>query len=202
LAVVESNESLSPYEVTSLISGTVIEKHITLGEFVRDDSDIYVVADLSTVWVDITVYARDLAAVHRGQRVRVTALGGARESSGAIDYVGPVLAEATRTATARVVLPNPDGSWRPGTFVSAVVETDRAIARVAVWRGALQRLEERDVVFVREGEAFVPRPVATGRSDGEWTEITRGLEPGEAYVASGSFILKSELLKSEAGHSH
>ena len=67
LAVIESNESLSPYTVTSLISGTIIEKHITLGEFVRDDSDIYVVADLSTVWVNVSVYARDLSRVRRGQ---------------------------------------------------------------------------------------------------------------------------------------
>lgn len=202
LAIVESNESLSPYEVTSLISGTIIEKHITLGEFVRDDSDIYVVADLSTVWVNITVYARDLSKVRRGQSVRLTALGGGVDATGDIDYVGPVLSEATRAATARVVLRNADRAWRPGMFVTARVEIDTTPARIAVEDAALQRLEGRDVVFVREHGAFEARPVTLGRTDGEWTEIVDGLEPGESYVATGSFILKSELLKSEAGHEH
>lgn len=73
LAVVEGNQSLSTYEVRSLISGTVIEKHITLGEFVRDDADIYVVADLSTVWANVSVYSRDVSRVRRGQSVRIEA---------------------------------------------------------------------------------------------------------------------------------
>ena len=68
LAVIEGNQSLSTYEVRSLISGTVIEKHLTLGEFVRDDQDIFVVADLSNIWVNVSIYARDVSRVRRGQK--------------------------------------------------------------------------------------------------------------------------------------
>jgi cobalt-zinc-cadmium efflux system membrane fusion protein len=202
VAVIESNESLSPYEVTSLLSGTVIEKHITLGEFVRDDADIYVIADLSTVWVNITVYARDLERVRRGQRVRIAAVAGESEASGVIDYVGHVLGEATRSAVARVVLPNRQRHWRPGMFVTARIALEQVSAPLAVEDAAVQRLEGRDVVFVQEDDAYESRPVTLGRSDGQWVEILSGLEPGERYVAQGSFILKSELLKSEAGHEH
>jgi cobalt-zinc-cadmium efflux system membrane fusion protein len=202
LAVIESNESLSGYEVRSLISGTIIEKHITLGEFVRDDADIFVVADLSTVWINVTVYARDIAAVRPGLLAHVTAVGGAPSATGTIDYTGPVLGEATRAATARLVLPNPKREWRPGMFVTARIVTDQVRAPVAVHDGALQRFEGRDCVFVQEGDAFEPRPVRLGRSDGEWTEILDGLQAGERYVAEGSFIVKSEFLKAEASHDH
>jgi len=202
LAIIESNESLSPYEVTSLISGTIIEKHITLGEFVRDDADIFIVADLSTVWINITVYARDLANVKRGQRVEVVAVGGFPKASGRIDYIGPVLGEATRAATARLLLENPQRAWRPGMFVTARIETDRLQVLVAVRAAAVQNLRGQDVVFVQEGDAFEPRPVTRGRSDGEWVEVRSGLEAGARYAARGSFVLKSELLESEAGHEH
>jgi membrane fusion protein, heavy metal efflux system len=188
--------------VSSLISGTIIEKHITLGEFVRDDSDIYVVADLSSVWVNASVYARDLSRIRTGMAARVTAVGGAPSASAEIDYVGPVLGETTRAATARLVLPNRDGAWRPGMFVVARVVSENASATVAVQDGALQRYEERDVVFIEERGGFEPRPVRLGRTDGEWTEILEGLSAGERYAAEGSFVLKSELLKSTAGHEH
>lgn len=202
LAIIESNESLSPYEVTSLISGTIIEKHVTLGEFVRDDADIFIVADLSTVWVNITVYARDLAKVKRGQEAKVIAVGGFPEATGTIDYVGPVLVEATRAATARLLLKNSDRNWRPGVFVTARIEIENVLVLIAVRDTAVQKFRGQDVVFVKEGEAFEPRPVTLGRSDGQCVEVLSGLSSGERYATQGSFILKSELLKSEAGHEH
>jgi len=202
LAIVESNESLAPYEVRSLIAGTVIEKHITLGEFVRDDADVYVVADLSTVWANITVYARDLQRVTKGLRVEVRAVGNGPRASGAVDYVAPALGETMRAATARVTLPNPDLGWRPGMFVTATIATEETHVPVAVRRSALQRLEGADVVFIEEEDAFEARPVVVGLTDPEWAELRSGLDAGTPYVAKGAFILKSELLKSEAGHDH
>jgi membrane fusion protein, heavy metal efflux system len=202
LAIIEGNQSLATYEVRSLISGTVIEKHVTLGEFVRDDSDIYVVADLSTVWVHVAIYARDVNRVRRGQRATIATVGEGPTGDGVIDYVGPVVGEATRAATARVVLGNGAARWRPGTFVTARIVTAERPAKVAVPEGAIQRLEGRECVFVEDGDGFVSRPVTIGATDGEWIEILSGLEPGERIVVRGSFVLKSELQKSEAGHEH
>lgn len=202
LAVIESNESLSPYEVKSLISGTVIERHITHGEFVRDDGDIFVIADLSTVWVNLTVYPRDLERVRAHQRVVIRSATGGRAADGVIDYIGPVLGEPTRAATARVTLANPKRTWRPGMFVTADVVLSEHTVAVAVEAGAIQHLEGKDVVFVEEDGRFEARPVEVGPGDGRLVEIRSGLKTGERYVASGSFILKSELLKSEAGHEH
>lgn len=202
LAVIEGNQSLSTYEVRSLISGTVIEKHLTLGEFVRDDQDVFVVADLSSVWVDIVIYARDVQRVRRGQRVLVSAVGVNHSAEGVIGYIGPVVGETTRAATARVVLPNRDMRWRPGMFVTGRVVTSEHRAAVAVQDAAVQRIEGRECVFVENGDGFVTRPLTLGATDGEWSEVLAGLKPGERYVSRGAFVLKSELQKSEAGHDH
>ncbi len=203
LAVLNSNQSLSTYDVTSLTDGIVIEKHITLGEFVRDDQDIYVVADLSRVWVNLTVYPRDLAQVHVGLPVVIRVTGVDGERRGTIGYIGPIVGEETRTALARVILPNPDGRLRPGLFVTGRVLRDQATVPVAVRDEALQRIDGQSVVFVEHDAAeFMTRPVEVGSTDGEWAEIRSGLVAGERYVTRGAFILKSEKLKSEAGHEH
>jgi membrane fusion protein, heavy metal efflux system len=203
LAIIESNESLARYEVRSMISGTVTEKHITLGEFVRDDEDVFVVADLSTVWANITVYARDIDRVRKGQTVEISVVGGGQRATATIDYIAPSLGEESRAATARAVIRNPKLEWRQGMFVSARVVLEEPTVPVAVLDSAIQRIEGREAVFVQEGEgAFEGRFVSLGRSDGEWTEILSGLSAGEPYVSAESFLLKSELMKSEASHEH
>ncbi|HEX7879563.1 MAG TPA: efflux RND transporter periplasmic adaptor subunit [Candidatus Eisenbacteria bacterium] len=203
LAVLNSNESLSTYDVPSLIDGIVIEKHITLGEFVRDDQDIYVVADLSKVWVNMTVYPRDLARIHTGLPVSIRITGVEGERLGKIGYIGPVVGEGTRTALARVILPNPDGSLRPGLFVTGRVSLDATTVRIAVEDRALQTMDGRTVVFVESAPGeYLAQAVEAGVTDGEWTEVLSGITAGQRYVSGGSFILKSEKLKSEAGHEH
>ena len=203
LAVIESNESLARYDVRSMISGVVTEKHITLGEFVRDDEDIFVVADLSTVWVNVTVYARDIGRVRRGQTADISVVGGGPRATAKIDYIAPALGQESRAATARAVLPNPDLEWRQGMFVNARIVLEEPTVPVAVLDSAIQRIEGRETVFVQEEPGvFQGRLVSLGRSDGEWTEILSGVAAGEPYVSSGSFLLKSELMKSEAGHEH
>jgi cobalt-zinc-cadmium efflux system membrane fusion protein len=202
LAVVQSNASAAPYDVTSQVGGTVIEKHVALGEFVRDDADIMVVADLSTVWVNISVYARFLTDVTRGQKVRITSPGVGETATGTIDYVGPIVGESTRTGVARMVLPNPGRIWQPGLFVTAHITVSEATVPVAVPDAAIQTVEGREVVFVRTMNDFTARPVTTGRRGRDWVEIVEGLAAGEDYVADGSFIFKAELGKSEAAHEH
>lgn len=200
LAVVESDESLAPFEVTTLIAGTVIEKHVTLGEAVARDREVFVIADLATVWVDLTVYQRDLDQVRVGLPVRIFVGHGASYSSGKIGYVTPVVDEATRTATARVVLPNEDGRWRPGMFVRGKVLAGRDAVGVAVPPTAFQSYEGRTVVFVEEGGGFAPRPVRVGLAGEGAVEILDGLAPGERYVSRGGFTMKAELGRESLGH--
>ncbi len=194
--------SYTRYEITAPFDGTVIEKHIALGEAVEADSTVFVVADLSTVWVDLSVYQKDLPLVRVGQEVVLSAGYGIEDATGRISYVGPVVGEETRTAIARVVLPNRDGRWRPGLFVTGRIAVDEITVPVAVPRSAVQEVEGRPSVFVETDEGFVPRVVNTGRKDTSKVEISSGLEPGERYVAKGAFILKAQLSKGAFGEGH
>lgn len=120
---------------------------------------------------------------------------------GKVAYVSALLGEQTRTATARILLANPQGRWRPGQFATVTVNAAPVAAPVAVALSALQTVENRQVVFVRTAEGFVAQPVVTGASDGKLVHIVSGLSAGAKYAAVGSFLIKSEQGKSdEAGH--
>ena len=198
LAVVESNESLRTYNITSEIAGTVIQKDVSLGEFVKDDKAIFTVADLSTVWVDLNVYRQDFAQLHAGLPVWVRPEESAALIETTLAYLSPFGAESTQTMLARVVIPNPKGDLRPGLFVTAQVMTGEVDAPVTVKVGALQTLGETTVVFVENGDVFEARTVELGERDNELVEVLSGLLPGDKYVAGNSFILKAELKKNEA----
>jgi len=202
LAVVESDESLSPYEMKTMIDGTVIGKHITLGEAVSREHAAFVVANMSSVWVDITVYQRDLPIVAKGQQAIISGGHGLPEVAGEIMYVAPIVNETTRTALARLILPNPEGTWRPGTFIMARIIVEQIEVPVAAPLTALQHFEGQDVVFVQSEDGFVPRPVTLGKADRQRVEILSGLMPGERYVSKGGFTLKAELGKDSLGDGH
>jgi cobalt-zinc-cadmium efflux system membrane fusion protein len=200
LAVVES-ENLSTFPLTAAFDGTVIDKHIAPGETITREETAFIVADLSTVWVEISIYQSALPQVHVGQPVVVTASHGALEATSTVGYIAPVVDQATRTASARVVLPNPDGAWRPGLFVTAAVY-DPLPAKVVVARHAVHVEKGEPVVFVAEGERFEVRTVQIGRSGRSRVEITGGLSPGERFAEERSFLVKAELAKGEAAHDH
>jgi cobalt-zinc-cadmium efflux system membrane fusion protein len=195
-------DSLPRYEIRAPLAGTVTERSVTVGEAVAADKDIFIIADLTSVWVNVTVYAKDVSAVGEGQEATVRSVDLGREATGRITYVGPLVGETTRAATARLVLANPDGQWRPGLFVSVVLTRDTATVPVAVAAEAIQSFRDWQVVFVRYGDWFEGRPLELGRSDGEWVEVVSGLAAGEQYAAANSFAVKAEIGKLGATHDH
>ncbi|MEZ4332251.1 MAG: efflux RND transporter periplasmic adaptor subunit [Myxococcota bacterium] len=195
LAVIESSDSLAPYSVKTLIDGVVIAKDLTRGEAVERTKQAFVVADLSTVWVDLAVYQKDLGRVPLGQRVHIDAVGVGPASEGTISYITPSVDQVTRTATARVVLPNRERAFLPGMFVTAHT-LDRVDAPVTVPRDALQRIGGEACVFVASPEGFVRRRVVVGRQGPERAEIVSGLAAGERIAVRNTFLLKAELAKS------
>lgn len=202
LAVIESNESLQPYELRAQLAGTVIGRDAAPGDFVSVERELFEIADLRTVWVDLDVYRRDIGRLRVGQPVEIDALDGSPLASSKLDYLSAIGAAETQTILARAVLPNPDRMLRPGFFVTAEVEVDRSRVDVAVVPEALQRIGDQDVVFIAVDGTFEARPVEIGRRDANHVEITSGLTDGQQYVAAGSFILKAETGKSGASHDH
>ncbi|UJP00558.1 MAG: efflux RND transporter periplasmic adaptor subunit [Nitrosomonas sp.] len=201
----ESNYSktdFAHYEIRAPISGIIIAKAIALGEALKEDREIYTIADVSTVWTAITVYPKDLNIIHEGQKVAVKATASDIESQGTVTYISTLIGGQTRTATARVELDNKDGHWRPGMFVNAELVAEEIKVPVAVAAGAIQTLRDWPVVFGRYGQYFEARPLELGRTDGEMVEVLKGLTQGEQYAGGNSFALKAELGKAGASHNH
>jgi cobalt-zinc-cadmium efflux system membrane fusion protein len=209
-------ESLTRYEIYAPISGRILEKHVSLGEVVNTSSELYLIADLSTVWVNLNVSQKDLPRVREGQSVRIrfspTSLpeagslppadSGIADASGKVKYIDALVSEETRTAQARIVLSNTGGQWRPGMFVTGLLSVDDAPVSVLVPLAALVKFEGQQTVFVQDEHGFEPRTVELGRQSATHVEILAGLEAGETYVVEGAFTVKAELGKSEAGHGH
>ena len=200
-----SGKDLNRLELRAPFAGVVMEKHLAQGEAVKEDAIVFTLSDLSTVWAEIAVPPKDLNLMRVGETVTVKATAFAAEAKGKIIYVGELLGEQTRTAKARVALANPDRAWRPGLFITVDVlsgHANAADAAVAVAADAVQIVEDKPVVFIAVAGGFQPQPVKLGRSDGKLTEVLQGLKPGVRYVSAGSFVLKAELGKDSAEHTH
>jgi cobalt-zinc-cadmium efflux system membrane fusion protein len=202
LALVESNQTLQPFEVRTLKSGLIVERHATLGEFAAEGAELFVVADLSEVWADFSVFLRDFSQVKPGQEIEITVAHDAPAVTSKIFFVSPVVDEATQSRIVRASLPNPGRALAPGAFVAGAIAVGKWDVPVAAAYDAIQLIEGKPAVFVQEGDSFEKREISAGRTDGVLTEVLSGLSPGETYVSKGSFLFKAELAKSEAGHDH
>jgi membrane fusion protein, heavy metal efflux system len=195
LAIVESNQSLTPYELKAALAGTVIDRQTTLGEYVSEQKPAFVIADLATVWVDFSVYRRDLSRVSVGDQVLIEPADGGPTIEAKISYLSPVGSSDTQSALARSVVLNSKQRLRPGLFITGRLTLSAKQVGVAVKSSALQTVENRTVVFVRNGEKFEARDVEIGERDPELVEITFGVLEGDVYAAKNSFIVKAELAK-------
>ena len=193
---------LNRFELRAPFDGVIVEKHLSVGEAVQDTTQVFTISDLRSVWAEMRVAAPDLPAVRVGEKATVRATAFDSSATGEVAYVGALIGQDTRTAPARITLPNPDGVWRPGLFVNVELTASSRQAPLAVATQALQTMEQQTVVFVPVQGGFRAQPVRVGRSDGKATEVLEGLKPGQSYVAEGSFMLKAELGKATAEHSH
>jgi cobalt-zinc-cadmium efflux system membrane fusion protein len=194
--------SYTRYELKAPFSGVIIEKHIALGELVKDDKDVYVIADLSTVWVNIQVYQKDMLSVRKGQQVVISPGKTVSDVTGTISFIEPVAGTETRTALAHVVLPNPKGVLRPGLFVTAKLAIDEVAVPILIPKTALVSEGSKTEVFVQAEEGFMPRAVTVGRSNDTHVEVTSGLQQGQKYVSRGGFTLKAQMSKGAFGDGH
>jgi len=194
--------NLAHFSLRAPLTGVVIAKNVTVGEAVEATETIFTVADLSTVWADITVPPNQLGAVRTGQKVVVDWEDQDMQVAGTVSYVELLVGEETRSARARVVIANPNGAWRPGLFVKVHLTQNETTVPMAVKAEALQTFRDWEVVFIKVGNLFEARPLEIGRREGEWIEVLSGLKPGLEYAAKNSFVVKADVMKSGASHDH
>jgi len=198
----EDDSKLTNFPVRAPFQGIITKKHIAVGEWVKEDAEIYVIADLSTVWVEVVVYAKDVQCVFLGQKAKVRAESLGLETEGAVSYVGPLVGEDTRTAKARIVIPNHDGKWRPGLFAKVDLVRDHVSPAVVVRNDAVHTYKDKTVVFVQYEDQYEVRPISLGKSDKHFSEVVKGLSAGERYASKNGHILKAELGKTGVSHEH
>ena len=187
--------------VPAPISGTITEKHAIVGELSDPSKSLFTVVDLSSIWVVVDIYEKDLAKVRTGQRATVTVDAYPDvKLTGHVTYIADVLDAATRTLKVRVEVPNPGRMLKPEMFARVeLAPSASAVMTLAVPEDAIQEIDGKKVIFVADdrGEVFRPETVETGRFSGGQVEIISGLREGQRYAGKGSFILKSELKKGE-----
>jgi cobalt-zinc-cadmium efflux system membrane fusion protein len=187
--------------VLAPFDGRVIARNLTKGEVVETTEKLFVVADLSDVWVtavipekDIPYIRPDLTGAGQSVEVHVAAYPG-EVFQGRITYVGDVLDPATRTMRLRLELPNPERKLKPAMYASVRVYSEAEPNALLIPQAAVQRDRDRQFVFVqREPSVFEARDVKLGHSNGHDIKVQDGLLEGEAIVTNGAFVLKSELL--------
>lgn len=197
-----SRKIRSVVPIVAPFGGRIIGRKLTRGEVVETTENLFVIADLSEVWVLANIPEKDIPFVHSvhasgGTQVDVRINAYPKEVfKGMITYVGDVLDPITRTMQLRIELPNQDGRLKPEMFSTIRLFSESQPDRLAVPEAALQRDQGRTFVFVQRGaNEYEMREVHIGESNGTLTSILSGLNEGEPVVTHGAFILKSELLK-------
>lgn len=185
-------------DVRSPIAGRIVERKVELGTAVGRDNletELFVVIDLSRVWVELSVASGDLPLVKEGLRVEIFARVVAKTATGKIIFVSPLLDKETRTARVVAEIDNSDGSWRPGSFVTAAIALDERSVPIAAPASAIQNIVGEQAVFVRTRAGFEKRVVVVGQKEDRLVEIVSGLAAGETVASANTFSLKAELSK-------
>lgn len=198
LAIVESNDSLQRYPLTTPVSGTVSQRHISAGE-VTGAQALFTIVNFDRLWAELKIFPGQRADIAAGQTVRLNIDEIQHEAS--IHHLLPD-ERGSPYVIARAEIINTDGMLSPGRLVSARVIVERIEASLVVDNRALQSLDGYQVVFVQEGDVFAAREVELGRSDNQFSEVLSGLHAGEHYVVDNSYLVKADIEKSGASHAH
>lgn len=200
LLTVLNQQTLQAYNIYSPAAGEITLRPVKPGDH-TDMGTLMEISDLSKVWVELSMFPKDIEQISKGMMVRVSDLHGEATVETKLEYVSPQMTGG-HIARARATIVNDNGIWRPGMHVTAEVLIDRIEAPLAVKRSALQTFRDMPVVFGRFGNVFEVRMVELGRHDAQYIEVTGGLKSGTEYVTNNSYLLKAEVLKDGASHDH
>lgn len=192
----------SVFPLNAPFAGTVIEKDAVLGELAQPDKRLFTIADLSTLWIEASLFEKDLGRVQTGARaaVKVTAYPD-QTFQGRLTYIASTMDRETRTARARIEVPNSDGRLKPEMFATAAIDTPATRPVLALPQEAVVLVNGQPTVFIAEGDMFKPRVVEPGEKFGRRVAIARGVKEGDRVVVAGAYALKAQMLKSQIGES-
>ncbi|MEH8019288.1 efflux RND transporter periplasmic adaptor subunit [Rheinheimera muenzenbergensis] len=200
LARLTNATTLKSYTIHAPADGVIAERYFNDQQQVRDDVLLSLV-DYSKVYVELSAFPNDIQQLQTGMPLTVFSLHHDQSANSNISYIAPQMT-AGHIARMRAVLDNQSGYWRPGMHVKALVQTAEIPVELAVKKQALQRIEGKAVLFVRENDVFTAIQPEFGREDASYIEVVSGLAAGSEYASDNSFVLKADALKSGASHAH
>ena len=184
------------YPVVAPLAGTVIEKHAVPGALAETDP-LFVVADLSTVWLEADVFEKDLALLKTGSPATVSvAAYPDRSFPGRLTYVSSTMDTASRTVKARIEVPNADAALKPGMFATARITSSAKVRALLLPAEAVTLMNDKPTVFVLTRKGFEARTVETAARPDGTVEVRAGLTQGDKVAVAGAYALKSRVLKS------
>jgi len=200
-ALIASGQARPLLAVRAPLSGVILESRAVAGAAVAEGADLFRLADPAVLWACVRLPEKDLAAVKPGLAADIRTQAYAdRTFPGRLTLVAASMDPATRTVEGRIEVPNAGGVLKPGMFIEARLDAAAKRPALTVPAGAVQEFASGKIVFVRtKPTEFALRPVQTGDVRGGRIEILAGLAAGEEVAASGSFMLKSELMKASLG---
>ncbi len=195
------------YEVRSPVDGVVLERHISIGEFIKDDTSTMTIANLDDVWIDFSIFQDDFPFVKKGTEVTVSPRHRSGNRKYHVSYASPIVNETTRTGLARIIASNKDNAWRPGEFIQGTVVKKSKNVDILIPKAAVQNIKGKQVVFLEDVAhkgIFFPQEIVLGERGDDYFEVLSGLNVGDKIVSQGAFILKAQASKSdlESGHNH
>ncbi len=202
LGLIQTPELLGkPLELKAPIDGVVTDREAVVGELVGKDNALFTISDPADLWVVAEIKERDIGAVKVGQEATFTVLAyPAEKFRGKVARIAQEVEKESRTLEVRIEVANRDGKLKPGMFADVEIVTDVMQGMLLIPDAALQRDEDKQIVFVSLGDLkFEKRLVQPGLERGGRVQVLGGVKEGEQVVTEGSFILKSEILKGEMG---
>ena len=198
-----TDRATSVFPLIAPFAGTVIEKDAVLGELATPDKTLFTVADLSVLWVQATLFEKDLAMVRVGAAAEVTVTAYPKEPfPGRVTYISEVFDKETRTVRARIEVKNSESRLKPDMFAHAAIDAGGTTEALLVPEEAVVLLQGQPTVYVEDAHGFEPRPVQLGARYGGRVAITGGVEAGDLVVTAGAYALKARALKSQLGSGH
>ena len=194
LARIESNQSLHPYYVQAPFSGMIIERHANPGELTQDQP-LFTLFNDNILWAEFKIFPNQMRTIKTGQNVVID------NETFTIAHIIPNQENAPYEL-ARVRLDNHDHGWRAGVTLKGDVITKNKTVAVRVPNQALQHVEGNTVVFIKQGDTYTPSPVVLGLTDNQHSEVLTGLNQGDEYVITNSYLIKADLEKAGAEHVH
>lgn len=194
---------VSVFPLTAPFAGVVIDKKAVLGELSQPDKPLYTIADLSNVWIEASIFEKDLGKVKVGADAEIAVAAYPDEAfKGRVRYLGNTMDRETRTTRALIEAPNRDGRLRLDMFANAAISTDSAVEGIQLPDGAVVLVQGQPTVFVAAAGGFQTRAVELGDKLRDRVLIKSGIKPGEHVVVAGAYALKAKLLKSQIGDAH